>query len=437
MKNSYNKRYIANIVFEANTPLKVGSSDIDMLQDSPVQKDWNEFPMVLGTSIAGVLRKEFDKEFADDIFGDEQSRKKENRGSRLIISNALLCDRDMQVIETLQTDKNDFLKIFDTLPVREHTAITDKGVAKDNSKFDEEVVYKGSRFRFRMELIAYESDAQNWKRLIEVINSSIFRLGGGTTKGFGDIKILHNLSTYDIFDLGSKEYQENSSSLNTSYTKAFPTAKRAQSSYTTYTLKIKPEDFFLFGSSFGDDDADATPVYEQEVVYDEKTPKNSGLSGKKILLPASSIKGALAHRTTFHYNSLVGNTIEAKNGINSIEAIFGSTKDSDSDSGQKGKVIFSDCYEDIKNETKVFDHVSIDRFTGGAKDGALFQEKTIAQRDLWKIEILLHKNVQGDKLKAFEMALSDITIGMLPLGGMTTKGHGVFCGELLRDGEKI
>jgi hypothetical protein len=26
---------------------------------------------------------------------------------------------------------------------------------------------------------------------------------------------------------------------------------------------------------------------------------------------------------------------------------------------------------------------------------------------------------------------------MLPLGGMTTKGHGVFSGEVLRDGEKL
>ncbi|MCI0501660.1 MAG: RAMP superfamily CRISPR-associated protein, partial [Epsilonproteobacteria bacterium] len=119
MENNYNKRYIANIVFEANTPLKVGSSDLDMLQDSPVQKDWNELPMILGTSIAGVLRKEFDTTFASDIFGDE-------KGSRVIISNALLCDEDMQVIEILNPNKNDFLKIFENLPQREHTKITEK-----------------------------------------------------------------------------------------------------------------------------------------------------------------------------------------------------------------------------------------------------------------------------------------------------------------------
>ena len=77
---------------------------------------------------------------------------------------------------------------------------------------------------------------------------------------------------------------------------------------------------------------------------------------------------------------------------------------------------------------KVFDHVSIDRFTGGAIDGALFQEKTVTDNREYKIELLLHKDIKGDELEAFEYALTDITTGMLPLGGSTTKGHGIFTG---------
>jgi CRISPR/Cas system CSM-associated protein Csm3 (group 7 of RAMP superfamily) len=426
MANNYNKRYIANIVFETKTPLKAGSSDLDMLQDAPVQKDWNELPMILGTSIAGVLRKEFDETFAKDIFGDE-------KGSRVIISNALLCDKDMQVIETLQPNKNDFLKIFDTLPVREHTAITQKGVAKDNSKFDEEVVYKGTRFKFRLELIADENDELNWNELIKSINSKIFRLGGGTTKGFGDIKILSELSSYDIFELKSKEYQAKSSSLNTIYSKAFPKDEKNDINFTLYNLKIKPDDFFIFGSGFGDDDADMTPVFEKVVDY-----KNVKLSEKQVLIPASSIKGALAHRTTYHFNKLGGNTIEAKNGVETIDAIFGHKKeladDKKTELGQKGKILISDCFKtfDEAKQTKTFDHVSIDRFTGGAIDGALFQEKTVAKNgdsDWYEIEILLEKTIQGDELKAFENSLDDICSGMLSLGGATTKGHGIFNGN--------
>ena len=442
MANSYNKRYIASIVIEANTPLKVGSSDIDMLQDSPVQKDWNELPMILGTSIAGVLRKEFSKDMADDIFGSDCSRfedKKEKeqclknaKGSRIIISNALLYDQDMKVIEHLKVNKSDFLKNFDNLPIREHTAITDKGVAKETNKFDEEVVYKGAKFRFRIEFIADDNDEVNWQEILKAINAKTFRLGGGSTKGFGDIKVLNELSSYDVFDITSKEYREKSSSLNTTYSKSFP-KKQKEINYTTYTLKIKPDNFFMFGSGFGDDDANMTPVYEKIITWENNKGK---FSNEQILIPASSIKGAISHRTTYHYNLqnklFIGNN-EAKE---SIKELFGEAKQSDDDLGCKGKVLFSDCFYK-KADEKVFDHVSIDRFTGGAIDGALFQEKTISDNQKYSIEILLEKDIKDEYIKAFEKSLDDICSGMLPLGGATTKGHGVFSGKVFKDGVEL
>jgi len=429
MTTKYTKRYVANIVIEAATPLKVGSSDVDMLQDSPVQKDWNELPMILGTSIAGVLRKEFDTAFANDVFGDEDAKKKANKGSRIIISNALLCDENMQVQEKLLTEKTPFLKLFENLPLREHTAITEKGVAKENSKFDEEVVYKGSRFKFRLEFIADENDRENWKQLLETLNSKIFRLGSGTTKGFGDMRVLRELSSYDVFDLDSDEYRSHSSSLNTSYNKAFDFAAREVQKHENYLLEIAPDDFFIFGSGFGDDDADATPVFESVIDYETKE-----LSKQKILIPASSIKGALAHRALFHYNKIMGNTIEKENGAAVLHQVFGAAKDEENES--KGKLLMSDCFMSDKADRKIFDHVGIDRFTGGAMDGVLFQEKTLHDERAYKIEILLEKDVEKEALKAFELALQDITTGMLPLGGMTTKGHGFFSGTLFKNGVK-
>jgi len=193
----------------------------------------------------------------------------------------------------------------------------------------------------------------------------------------------------------------------------------------------------MFGSGFGDDDADMTPVYESVVDYENKK-----LTAKKVLIPASSLKGAIAHRTTYHFNKLKGNTIEANNGVLSIDAIFGHKKELASDNktelGQKGKILISDCFKNDGGQTKTFDHVAIDRFTGGGLDGALFQEKTVSKdNDEYEIEILLENTIQGDELGAFENALKDITTGMLPLGGATTKGHGVFSGTVLKDGEKL
>ena len=405
------KRYIAHITIEAQTPLKVGSGSSDFLQDSPIQKDWNGLPMILGTSIAGVLRKDY-KGDVEDIFG-------ETNGSKVIFSNALLLDSTNKVHETLLLEKNDFLKNFNTLPIREHTAITSKGIAKDHSKFDEEVLYKGSRFKFSIEMIGDENDSQTWKDILNLLSKSSFRLGGGSTKGFGKLKILEIKEA--MFALNDESYINLTSSLNENFGAIFkPTV--TDDNYTTYRLELKADDFFMFGSGFGDDDADATPVYEKVVDYEK-----GGLSDKKVLIPASSIKGAIAHRTTYHYNLLEKLFIGNEKARESISEIFGEAK-SDKDEGSKGRVLFADLYQD-KKQTKVFDHVKIDRFTGGAMDGALFQEKTISDTTPFVMEILVEKEVDERCVQAYEKTLDDICNGMLPLGGSVNRGHGVFSGK--------
>ncbi|HIP30564.1 MAG TPA: hypothetical protein EYG83_07110, partial [Sulfurospirillum arcachonense] len=188
-------KYIAHITIEAQTPLKVGSNSSDFLQDSPIQKDWNGLPMILGTSIAGVLRKHYKDEYDnDDLFGFQRmDEKKENdlsEGSKVILSNALLLDENKEVNEGLLLEKSEFLKIFNNLPIREHSKIDHKGVtgsSKEFSKFDEEVVYKGSQFKFSLEVL---EDKKAFENLVELLLSPAFRLGGGTTKGFGKFSIV-------------------------------------------------------------------------------------------------------------------------------------------------------------------------------------------------------------------------------------------------------
>jgi len=412
-------RYIAHVTLEADTPLKVGSSASDFMKDSPIQKDWNGLPMILGTSLAGVLRKDFDGD-RDEVFGNEN-------GSKVIFSNLLLLDEKEEVNEGLLLEKSAFLKLFENLPQREHTAITDKGVAKEHSKFDEEVVYKGTRFKFSMEML---DDKSSFDTLIEMLQSPSFRVGGGSTKGFGKFKVLDIAEM--VIDTREK-LANHSSSLNSVGNGDFSPEQSKSKTHIIYKLNIKPDDFFMFGSGFGDDDADQTPVVEKVIDY-----ANKGLSANHILIPASSLKGAIAHRTAYHYNLqnelFIGND-EARLVISEL---FGEAKNSKKEiDGSKGKVLFSDLFKLDRGETKVFDHVAIDRFTGGGIDGVLFQEKTTAQSDEWEVEMLLEKGVSDEFVKAFESALADVCRGMLALGGATTKGHGVFSGEILKDGEVL
>jgi len=404
-------RYVAHIILEADTPLKVGSVNSDFLQDSPIQKDWNGLPMILGTSIAGVLRKDFEGE-EDEIFGKEN-------GSKVIFSNALLLDEKNEVNEGLLLEKSNFLKIFDDLPIREHTAISEKGVVKEHSKFDEEVVYKGSRFKFSLEML---EDEDAFNKLLNMLQSPSFRLGGGSTKGFGNFKVFKVVK--EVLDTTEKLASFSTSLNNQAIKNNVALSGTTSNTHFVYSLKITPDDFFLFGSGFGDEEADQTPVVERVIDYDKED-----LSENHIFMPASSLKGAMAHRTAYHYNLQNELFVENNEGRLVITELFGEAKNSKEEiSGSRGKILFSDVYKLDKKESKVFDHVAIDRFTGGGIDGALFQEKTTAQNDEWTIEILLEKGVEEVYVKALEATLDDICNGMLALGGATTKGHGAFTG---------
>ena len=427
-------KFIAHITFEAKTALKVGSKNADFLQDSPIQKDWNQLPMILGTSLAGVLRKEFDEKIADEFFGTG------DRGSKTIISNALLLNEKKEVTETLLLDsqKSEFLQNFIVLPIREHNAINDKGVTKSTGKYDEEVVFKGTQFKFLIEMLnekteEYEEDKNKFFELLNLLSKNSFRIGAGSSKGFGQIKVIE--IAYDEFDTSSQKYIDFSSSLNEKLSFSYEIKNFDDEKYIKYELNLTPDDFYMFGSGFGDDEADMTPVVEKIINYEKQD-----LIEEKVFIPASSVKGAISHRTAYYYNLLNEIYIgSGKTPFEVVESIFGAKKDNDKDNS-KGNILISDVYLDKTSlkDIKVFDHVSIDRFTGGAIDSALFQEKTISSKENFILEILIRKDKVYDDiaLKAFENALKDITTGMLSLGGATTKGHGVFTGDLKIIGDK-
>ncbi|WP_298788487.1 RAMP superfamily CRISPR-associated protein [uncultured Campylobacter sp.] len=272
-----------------------------------------------------------------------------------------------------------------------------------------------------------------------MLSDPALRLGGGSSKGFGSLGILE-------IKWGEFEPDRYSSSLNFSsdeFVKFMPDSaadgNSARQKFIRYELKISPDDFFMFGSGFGDKDADQTSVLESVIDYENKC-----LGKRKILIPASSVKGALSHRTAFYFNKInkqFGEKAKVGSENEAVRKIFGYEKNKN-EKGSKGKILISDCFLDYDEakDTKVFEHVSIDRFTGGAIDSALFQEKAVAKRDKFIIEILLKNDARDDTekrafknvLEAFETALDDLVKGRLPLGGVTTKGYGFFKGEVIK-----
>lgn len=513
----YTQRYFARITIESETPIAVGAGEKGLNTDRLVAKDANGLPYIPGTALAGVLRHSFDDEkWVNEIFGFGGDN---GTGSRLILSSAFLLGEDgstvMDGLRNMNLNEG-FYSYFSRLPERDHVRINHKGAAdaESHGKFDEEVVHKGTRFVFEVEFVADDSDkdSANWESLLKAINSPAYRIGAGTRKGFGKLKIVSELTKVVSWNLKSdndlKNYLLKSGSLNDDISSWQPIKLAPAKEFygwKDYSFKIKAKNFFSFSAGIGDDEADNKPKKERYFEWSTGKPK---LTEKEFtLIPATSVKGALAHRVAYHYNLLKGgirrnfgnnnletaldweaissnirnhfsiesldwhsdspdwknleekikdldytqlqewedfkdnldNEAEEKKRVSlpvmenneAVKQLFGFAKNSEEDrTGLRGRILIDDIYLPInKVEEKVFNHTSIDRFTNGTIDGALFQEKVSSCKDDIEVKIWVEEtawHTDKDIKNAFENTLEDLKLGRLALGGSTTKGHGVF-----------
>lgn len=447
---SLNYRYLARIIIEAATPIVVKSGEKNILTDGVVLRDVNGMPYIPGTSIAGVMRHAWEdaKMDVEKIFGFQ--KKKDGEGSKVIFTEARILDSEGKVVDGLQQVSDSLLLEYKNLPIRQHVRMTHKGVAADKGKFDEEIVYAGTRFCFEMEMLGKESDSENFDKLLGILHNQTFRLGSGTRKGFGEIKLVSiwkkSLNIEDAEDLDL--YLSKSSNLEESChwfgdeDKMECTAN--SNGWTKYELCLTPENFFLFGSGYGDDEADMTPVKEKKVNWENGIGQ---LSEYSYLVPATSLKGAIAHRVAFHYNRLQKkyadllseNERESCVGKNNeaVRLLFGSEGNEKGEGKLRGNVILSDLYLSDNVQDKLLNHVAIDRFTGGAIDGALFTEKVAYRKTAMPVIEFWVNKLSDDVQMSFELTLDDICKGMLPLGGGVNRGNGIFTGVIYKNGKEL
>lgn len=455
--SGYSHRFLGRIVIEAKTPLAVGSGEKDVLTDALVATDVNGLPYIPGTAIAGVVRHMIGEESAKSFFGF-QGGSNEGHGSEIIFTEAKILNSKGKVVDGMNLDAkdDDLLKYYDELPIRQHVRINEKGVTDKAGKFDEQVVFAGTRFCFELEMVAKNDDITNFNLALDQIKNSIFRIGSGTRCGFGEIQVVDlQKRRLDLKKQSELElYLNKSSELSMDWSgwEKHDVDSKGAEDWVKYELRLTPENFFLFGSGFGDDEVDMTPVKEKKVVWRDGKGE---LTEELVLIPATSVKGALAHRVAYHYNKLTGvyadnleTEEERKNVVGknnkSVKALFGSEGEIDKVTKKmvnqaRGNVFFSDVIEN-KLEDKILNHVAIDRFTGGAIDGALFSEKTTyGEGHNFTFTILAKNDALKDEevMLALENALTDICKGMLPLGGGVNRGNGVFNGSLTKDGVVI
>lgn len=443
-QTKYTHRVLYRIVLEAETPLAIGTGEKTFLSDSAVALDINGLPYIPATSIAGVIRHALSKDEAENILGFQNGEK--GRGSNVIFTEARIVDSKGTVrdgVFDVTEDGDSLLKEYFQLPIRQHVRINEKGTAKDGGKFDNEVVFAGTRFCFEMEfLFEKDKDCAVCDKFIEIISDSQFRIGSGTRNGLGKLGIVKiqkcelDLTVNEKLNL----YIKKSSNLTCSATwEGWSEVKKVDNTTKApivYKLTLTPNDFFLFGSGYGDNDSDMNAVTESKVVWNDD---KGSIVKQQTLIPATSVKGALSHRVAFHYNKekhIYAGSDAAKasleNGNEAVKKLFG-YENQEKKKQVRGKLLFSDIIEK-ELEGHILNHVAIDRFTGGAIDGALFAERPLYGKDEeYNMEIILTETVDDEKIiNALDNAIKDICTGMLPLGGGVNRGNGIFKGTAIK-----
>jgi CRISPR/Cas system CSM-associated protein Csm3 (group 7 of RAMP superfamily) len=302
-------KFIARFKVETNTPLGIGAGRSGLLNTRLVARDANGLPYIPGSSLAGIVRHELEqdntlKSQVNQLFGFQENQT--GQGSRIVFSTGqLVADNDKDVLDGLQNISFDseYYSNFKMLPERDHVRINHKGTADKRGKFEEEIVFKGTRFVFEIEMQGTEADQPIWHQILHILNQPSFRIGAGTRKGFGQLKII-NCQTR-AFNLNNAvdliDYLNKSSSLNVPLEKSeeFKDRTTQNTSWVHYQIKLKAENFFLFGSGLRNEGADNTPKREKFFEWENAAPRLKD----NFLIPASSLKGAIAHRVAYHYNN--------------------------------------------------------------------------------------------------------------------------------------
>ncbi|WP_428481347.1 RAMP superfamily CRISPR-associated protein [Pyruvatibacter mobilis] len=457
---------IARIVVEAVTPLSISSGKADLRYDVLLLRDAHDLPAIAGSAMAGALRATYpDKEAVPRLFGE--ARAKDPQGepqtekcrskSRICVSWAVALDCDGKPVDG-PIDKTSSKRGEDEIvtllrreqPVlRDHVKINERGVAEDALKFERGAVPAGARFALEISVERDEdAHADVLVNLLDILKAGV-EIGGASRRGYGLVRLIH--ADHSSLNLSDLRHRKALRSLRGSLANALPngvnwqrvsTSDAPEKDSSQFRLQVTMDDYWRTGTgteAIGSAETDARsgdrtskPAYTyQEQFIDWSTGK--GQPGWRVVMPASGIKGALRHRTLFHLRRLDMAAGRDMSGDVAMEPLFGSVKSGSGQQagGRAGRLFLQDAVIDASSiRTQVLNHNSIDRFTGGVRNGILFSEEVLYQPVI-VVEGRVRgvADIPGDVLKAFRMALNDLAQGRLALGAASAKGHGFGTGQ--------
>jgi CRISPR/Cas system CSM-associated protein Csm3 (group 7 of RAMP superfamily) len=429
------KRIIVRGTLVLDTPTSLGSGDADSPTDLPLLRDSiSNHALLTGSSIAGALRnylrerkkgyQESDRRYdlAAQLFGDlfaykdeKDKTEKEKIKLREQDTQSLLIIDDAIGTKPIKAELRDGVKINGAT-----------GTAEDKAKYDLELLQAGTEFPLSFELLvereANEADLLKGLAIaLSGLENHEISLGMKKRRGFGRCHVKEwQVWNFNLEDAGDRNLWLNFEHWRTGFIPIF----NVHTSITE-ALGIKLDingddkrDRFLIDAQFqlvgsllirsGQDSTGRAP----DVVHlkSHRPDKSDSLP----VLSGTSLAGVLRHRAERIVNTLGGNSTLVKE-------LFGFVEGKEAKSSRL--VVHEKVIE--KATELVQNRIAIDRFTGGAYHGALFEEQPIFGGDetLVTIELELRKP-EGYEIGLLLLLLKDLWTSDLPVGGERSIGRG-------------
>jgi len=416
------QRIIVRGILILDTPTCLGSGDADSPTDLALLRDSvSDSALLTGASIAGALRNylrecehgygagEQNCDRATNLFGGTR-RDPEGEQSPLIINDA--------ISSTIPT-----VELRDGVEIDLTT-----GTAKPGHKYDLELLAAGTEFPLYFELLIEKNKAQTEQQpltncltlALEGLERGEIGIGMKKRRGFGRCHVKE----WQVWNFNLEDASDRTVWLNFEHWHTGLLPKRETYSSIATALGVSLEnkedkrdrflihaEFKLVGSLLIRSGQDSTGLAPDVVHLKSHRPDKSD---SESVLSGTSLAGVLRHRA-----ERIVNTLGSSSTL--VKELFGFVEGKEAKSSRL--VVHEKVIE--RATDLVQNRIAIDRFTGGAYHGALFEEQPIFGGDetLVTIELELRKP-EGYEIGLLLLLLKDLWTSDLPVGGEISIGRG-------------
>ena len=398
--NPIRKRIVVKAECFFSSPALIGSG-LDEHTDSDILRSDNQ-AFLPGSTAAGVLRS---ISGIEGLFG--------NKGiSPLWVYDTELIDSDGNTAKIIELDG---------------VAIdSDNKVALDNKKYDYEAVDAETKFTLRFLLTIRKNDSsKGYEKMLDKLNGALksgsIAFGAKTRRGFGLVQCTDIKMCEFVLEQGCTDALKQWIGFDWKSEDGWADADIPE--YTGNLSEIKAK-LTLDGSIMI---RDTRNIFEEKPKSGEAPDyKHLSIGGRPVILGTSwagAFRSGLYRLLKNKYPEDIVNEY--------INEVFGHVTEPDNDESAKSepsKVVFDASFLSAADESvdgyRMLTRVKIDRFTGGAADGALFSEMPWYGGQT-EIKIRYEKG-RDDIRELILLGLDAVDKGIIQIGGEASVGRGFF-----------